>query len=98
MELFKGLQRGLLGKGFLAAVAGQKIDRFADGHGGAKIEAYALEIAGRTRHLLKPVGDIRLGAQVELHVRVNGEAIEAFFTDPAPFAIRLRKSLIDSKA
>jgi len=88
----------LLGEGFFAAVAGQEIDRLSDGHGGAKIEAQALVIAGRAGHLLEPVGDIRLCAQVELHIRVNGEAVEAFFADAPPLTIRLCKALVDSEA
>ena len=98
MELFKGFQRGLLGEGSLTASACQEIDRLADGHGDAKIEAYPFLVAGLTGHLLEPVGDIRLCPQVELHIRVDGEAVVAFFADATPFTICLHKALIDSKA
>ena len=97
-ELFKGFQGGALRERLLARGTGQEIDGFSDGHGDTKIEAHAFVLAGRTGHLLEPVGDIRLCPQVELHIRVNGEAVVAFFTDATPFTICLHKALIDSKA
>jgi hypothetical protein len=82
----------------LARGTGQEIDGFSDGHGGTKIEVYASLIAGRTGHLLEPVGDIRLRAQVELHICVDWEGVVAFSTDAAPFTICLHRALIDPKA
>jgi hypothetical protein len=95
---FKRFQGGTLWVCFLARGTGQEIDGFSDRHGDTKIEAYASLIAGRTGHFFKPVGDIRLCAQVELHIRVDWEGVVAFSADASPFTVRLHKAFIDPKA
>jgi len=97
-ELFKRFQRGTLRVCFLARSASQKIDRFSDGHGDAKIKAHPFVITGRAGHFFKPVGNIRLCALVEFHICVDGEGVVAFSTDAAPFTICLHGAFIDPKA
>jgi hypothetical protein len=55
-------------------------------------------ITGRARDLFQAIRNVRLGAQIKLHIRVDGKAVVAFFADATPFTIRLRKPLINSKA
>ena len=53
-------------------------------------------LAGSTGNLFEPVGNIRLGALVELHVRVDGKAISTFHADAPPFSIRLHEAAVDA--
>lgn len=55
-------------------------------------------VAGGARDFSQAVGDIRLRAEIEFHVGVDWETVEAFLADTTPFAIRLHKSLIDPEA
>ena len=86
-ELFKCFQGGTFRERRLARCAGQEVDGFADGHGDTKIEAHPSLIAGRTGHLFEPVGYIRLCTQVEVHIRVDREAVATFLTDTAPLSV-----------
>jgi hypothetical protein len=55
-------------------------------------------IAGGAGDLSEPIGYVGLGAEIELHVRVDGKAVKAFLTNAPPFAVRLHESLIDAEA
>jgi hypothetical protein len=96
-ELFEGFKRGLFREGPFAIPASDEVDGFTDRHGRPEIQAYPPMVARGAGDFFEPVGDIRLGAQVELHVGVNREAIEALLADPPPLAVWLHKSVIDAK-
>lgn len=55
-------------------------------------------IAGRTGHLLESIGNVRLCAQVKLHICVDRERVVAFPTNASPFTVRLHKPFIDPEA
>jgi hypothetical protein len=96
--LFEGFQRGLFREGSLATAAGHEIDGLADGHGGAEIQAHAPMVAGGARNFPESIGDIRLRAEIELHVGIDRETVKALLADAAPFPVRLHKPLIDAEA
>jgi len=54
-------------------------------------------IAGRAGNVLESIGHVRLGAEIEFHISIDGEAVEAFFTDAPPFPVGFHQSLIDPK-
>jgi hypothetical protein len=97
MDLFECFQRRRLGKGLVAAQAGDEIDGFSDGHGDAKIEAHPFMIAGLARDFFEPVRHVRLRAQVELHVGIDGKAVVASFAHAAPFSVGLHEALINAE-
>ncbi len=43
------------------------------------------------------IGNVRLSALVEFHVGMDRKAVEAFFADALPFAVRLDAARIDKK-
>ena len=97
MDLFECFQRRRLGKGLMTTQAGDEIDGFSDGHGDSEIEAHPFVIAGLARDFFEPVGHVRLRAQVELHVGIDGEAVVASFADATPFPIGLHEALINAE-
>jgi hypothetical protein len=97
-ELFECLQRRLFGELPFAVAARDEIDRFPDRHGGSKIQADASVITGCTGDLFEMIGDVRLGAEIELHIGIDGKTVEALLTHPPPFAVRLHETLINAEA
>jgi hypothetical protein len=97
-ELFEGFEGGVLGELPLTSSARDEVDRFAYRHGRPEVQAHPSVITGRARDFLEPIRYIWLGAEVELHICIEGEAVKAFLTDAPPFAIRLHEPLIDSEA
>lgn len=97
-ELFEGFEGGLLGKLPLAVAARNEVDRFPDRHGGSKIQADASVITGCTGDLFEMIGDVRLGAEIELHIGIDGKTVKALPTHPPPFAVRLHETLINAEA
>ena len=55
-------------------------------------------IAGRAGNLFQAIRHIRLGAKVELHVRIHRETVEAFLADASPIPVRLHEPAIDTEA
>jgi hypothetical protein len=55
-------------------------------------------IAGRAGDFLETIGHVRLRTEIEFHIRIDRKAVETLFTDAAPFAVRLQKSLINPEA
>lgn len=81
----------------MAIAACHEINRFADGHGDAKIETDSPLIAGRAGNLLQAVGYIRLCTQIKFHVRIDRKAVMAFLADPAPLTVSLHKASVNAK-
>jgi hypothetical protein len=93
--LFKGFERRLLRKRALAALAGDEVDGFAHGHHDPKIQIHAAVLAGRTGDLLEPVRDIGLDPQIELHIRIDREAVAAAEADAFPFPVGFHAPPVD---
>jgi hypothetical protein len=55
-------------------------------------------ITGGTGDFSQAIGDVRLGAEIELHVGIDGKTVKAFLTNTPPFAVSLHKALIDAEA
>lgn len=96
-ELFKGLQRRLLGKLGVTAEAGHKVDRFSNRHGNAEIQCDSAVLTGAAGYFFEAVRDIRLRALVKLHVGVDGKAVSTFHADAPPFSIRLHEAAVDAE-
>lgn len=96
-DLFKGFQRRPFRELPLTTQAGDEIVSLADRDCGPEVEAHALMVAGGAGDFLEPVGDVRLRALIEFHVRIHREAVVAAFADAPPFAVRLHESLVDTE-
>ncbi len=77
------------------SVAGHEIDGFPHGHVDAEIQGHAALLAGRAGNVAKPVGHVRLRAEIELHVGMHRKGVPAFQAGALPFAVRLHGSSID---
>lgn len=52
-------------------------------------------VARRAGDLLESIGHVRLGAEIEFHIRVDWEAVETLLADAPPFPVGIHESLID---
>ena len=52
-------------------------------------------VARRAGDLLESIGHVRLGAEIEFHIRVDREAVETLLADAPPFPVGFHESLID---
>lgn len=97
-DLFKRLQRGSLDKLSLTPLTCDKVVGIPYRHSGPKVEAHTPMITGGAGNLLESEGDIRLCANIELHVRVDRKRVKALLADASPVAVSPHESFINSKA
>lgn len=96
-ELFKGFQRGLFREGSTAPTAGDEVDRLPHRHRDPKIKTHPPMVTGGTGNFLEAIRNIRLRAEVELHIGIDGKAVVASFADATPFPVGLHESLINAE-
>lgn len=76
---------------------GQEINRFPDRHHDPEIQLHPSLLARGASDFFQPVGHVRLGLEIKLHVRVDGKGIKALPADSFPLAIIFDRATVDAE-